>query len=384
MPDMKQMSGIPRPVTDLPDGAISVRLIRGDLSNNITNHPVELRAGGKTLTQKTDESGRAQFSGVTPGTTVKASAVVDGERLDSQEFPVPASGGVRLMLVATDTTKGPATTPDAPPIDGAVTLSGQSRIVIEPGDDGVNVYYLLDIENTARVPVNTAAPFVFDVPSDAVGTAIMEGSSPKASVAGTRVTVERPFPPGHTLAQVAFQLPGGGGSVDLTQALPADLEQLQVVVKKVGDTTLKSGQLAEVREMAAEGETFIAGMGTKVAAGKAFTLTIAGFPHHSNVPMIVALALAGLIVLIGVWASSRPDDDSASRAAERKRLIARREKLFQDLVRLEHDQRGGRVDERRYAARRDELVAALEHIYGALDDRDSTPDPAGRAGVATA
>ena len=98
MPDMKQMSGIPRPVTDLPDGAISVRLIRGDLSNNITNHPVELRAGGKTLTQKTDESGRAQFSGVTPGTTVKASAVVDGERLDSQEFPVPASGGVRLML----------------------------------------------------------------------------------------------------------------------------------------------------------------------------------------------------------------------------------------------------------------------------------------------
>ncbi len=89
-------------------------------------------------------------------------------------------------------------------------------------------------------------------------------------------------------------------------------------------------------------------------------------------------------MLIGVWATSRPDDDAANRAAERKRLIARREKFFQDLVRLEHDQRGGRVDDRRYAARREELVAGLEHIYGALDDRDSTPDPAGRAGVATA
>jgi hypothetical protein len=256
--------------------------------------------------------------------------------------------------------------------------------VIEPGDDGVNVYYLLDIENTARAPVNTAAPFVIDIPGEAVGTAMMEGSSPRATVTGTRVTVERPFPPGHTLAQVAFQLPGGGGSVDVTQRFPADLEQLQVVVKKVGDTTLKSGQLAEIRDMAAEGETFIAGMGGKVAAGQPFTLTIAGFPHHSSVPMVVALALAGGIVLIGFWASSRPSDDSASRAVERKRLIARREKLFQDLVRLEHDQRSGRVDDRRYTVRREEIFTGLEHLYGALDDRESTSDPAGRAAVAAA
>ena len=45
MPDPKQMSGIPRPVTDLPDRAISVRVIRGSLSNNIANQPVELRVG---------------------------------------------------------------------------------------------------------------------------------------------------------------------------------------------------------------------------------------------------------------------------------------------------------------------------------------------------
>ena len=40
MPDPRQMAGIPRPVDDLPDGAISVRLIRGQMSNNIPNHPV--------------------------------------------------------------------------------------------------------------------------------------------------------------------------------------------------------------------------------------------------------------------------------------------------------------------------------------------------------
>src|SRR5262249_13167195 len=132
MPDAKQMSGIPRPVTDLPNGSISVRLIRGDLSNNIPTHPVELHAGSKVTTVKTDENGRAQFDKLEPGTTVKAVAVVDGERLESQEFPAPAQGGVRLMLVATDKTKGPATTPDAPAITGQVVIGTQSRIVIEP------------------------------------------------------------------------------------------------------------------------------------------------------------------------------------------------------------------------------------------------------------
>ena len=101
MPDPKQMSGIPRPVTDLPAGHVSVRLIRGQLSNNIQGHPVEMHAGGKVLTVKTDENGRAEFSGVAAGTTVKAVAVVDGERLESQDFPWPGDGGIRVMLVAT-------------------------------------------------------------------------------------------------------------------------------------------------------------------------------------------------------------------------------------------------------------------------------------------
>src|SRR5439155_4541505 len=108
MTDPKQMAGIPRPVDDLPNGAISVRLIRGGLSNNIANHPVELRIGSKVLTVKTDESGRAQFNDVTPDATVKASADVDGEHLESQEFRAPERGGIRLMLVATDRSKGPS------------------------------------------------------------------------------------------------------------------------------------------------------------------------------------------------------------------------------------------------------------------------------------
>lgn len=370
MPDAKEMSGIPRPTPDLPNGTVSVRLIRGDLSNNIPGHPVELHVGSQVLTEKTDDTGHAKFTNLDARAAAKAVAVVDGERIESREFPVPTQGGVVLMLVATDKNKAPATTPDAAPISGQVILSNQSRIVIEPGDETVALYYLLDIDNTARAPVNPPAPFVFEMPKGARGTAIMDGSSPLASVEGTRVTVKAPFPPGHTFVQVAAEFDGSSGSMDVTQTFPANIEQLAVVVKKVGTTTFSSPQAASQRELPADGETFIAATGGAVPAGQPIALSVSGFPHHSTAPRTITLLLAGLIVAIGVWASGRTGTDDAERIAERKRLIARREKLFADLVKLEHDRRNGRVDDRRYGSRRAELIAALETVYTALDDSE--------------
>ena len=38
MPDPSEMSGLPLPSSDLPNASVSVRLIRSQLSNNITDH----------------------------------------------------------------------------------------------------------------------------------------------------------------------------------------------------------------------------------------------------------------------------------------------------------------------------------------------------------
>src|SRR3954468_13923299 len=147
MPDPKQMSGIPRPVDDLPNGAISVRLIRGSLSNNLVGRPVDLHVGPTVITVKTDENGRAEFKDFGTGTalaTVKATADVDGEHLESQEFPAPTRGGIRLMLVATDPNKKDAPAGNAPAaapntaITGALSIGSQSRIVMQPREEGVD------------------------------------------------------------------------------------------------------------------------------------------------------------------------------------------------------------------------------------------------------
>ena len=379
MPDPKQMAGIPRPVTDLPNGTVSVRLIRGQLSNNITNFPVELHVGAEVKTVKTDEAGRAEFRGLPPGATLKAVATVDGERLESEEFPAPDQGGIRLMLVATDKSKSAAA--DTPAIAGQVVIAGETRIILEPGDESLSVYYLLDVVNASQSPVTPPAAFAFDMPKGAVGTSLLEGSSPTAMVDGPHVRVEGPFAPGRSSVRVACSLPIGRASLELTQRFPAALEQLAVIVKKTGETTLVSSQIAKQQDMTASGEVFIAATGGTVAAGNPIVLTLENLPHHSAVPRWIALSLAGAILLGGVWMSKSTEDQEA-RSTERKRLLTRREKLFADLVRLEHDRRNGKVSPARHAARREELIASLEQVYGALDDDDVGPGPSDRPGLA--
>jgi hypothetical protein len=377
MPDPKQMAGIPRPVSDLPDGTVSVRLIRGSLSNNLKGQGVELHAGSRTLEAKTDDAGRAEFKGVAEGTTVKAVAEVDGERLESQEFPFPGKGGIRLLLVATD--KAAAA---APPVTGQVTLGSQTRIVMEPGDESVQLYYLLSIQNSGAAPVNPPKTFTFDMPTGALGSSLLRGSSPQAAVTGTHVRVQGPFAPGTTAVQVACELPSSSGTLEITQQFPAQLEQFAVVVKKLGDTKLSSPLIAQQKDLSADGEAYIAASGAAVPADRPISLVLYDLPHHSAAPRVVALVLAVAIVLAGVWASSRKPEGEPGRVAERKRLVARREKLLADLVRLERDHLSGRGDRTRYAARREELIAALELVYGALDGDDTDPASADRAGRA--
>lgn len=369
MPDPKQMSGIPRPVTDLPRGSVSVRLIRGDLANNIKNFPVELTVNGKTQTVKTDDQGRAQFDKLPAGATLKATATVDGEKLESQEFPAPSSGGIRLMLVATDKEKAAraAAEASAPAITGQVVLGGDTRFVIEPGDASVSVYYLIDIMNNARAPVKPSELFTFELPTGAVGASFFQDSTKLAKLTGTRVHAEGPFPPGKTSMQLAFTLPVSGGDLSIEQRFPALVEQPTVILTKFGDTRLTSPQLDRQQDMNDGKQAVIVAAGNSIKPGQPMTLQITGLLHHSSAPRWAALSLAAGIALLGVWFARKPAD-AAIQKDERKRLIARREKLFQELVRLEQEYRSGRGDRARYGARREELLSDLERVYGALDD----------------
>jgi hypothetical protein len=371
MPDARQMSGVPLPVGDLAPGTVTVRVVRGAMTNAIAGQVVELNGGSPPLSATTNGAGRAEFSGLTPGTRVKASAIVDGEKLESQEFSVPAQGGIRVALVATD----PAAAKRAPQGQagqagaqaGTVVLGDRSRFVIEMGDEALNVFALLDIVNAAAAPVQPSNPVVFDLPEAALGAGMLEGSSPQAVVAGKQVRVSGPFAPGSTVVQFAYSLATAGSSLTIDQRLPIGLAQLSVMAQKVGPMELHSPQIAEHQDMPLQGETFIVAKGPAVAAGQTVSFTLSGLPHHAVWPRNLALTLAVLILGAGVWASTRAGKPAAVEKERRKRLEARRDRLFAELTAIEDQHRRQAIDPERYARRRAELTASLERVYAEID-----------------
>ena len=374
MPDPKQMSGIPRPDGEIPAGTVTVRVIRGSLANNLPGHPVELVGEGPESgkTGQTNAEGRAEFRGLKIGSTLKAVTTVDGERLESQEFSVPSNAGVRLMLVATDPGAAQRTQEDqqlaaGPPKTGIVVLGEQSRFVIEVGDGGLNVFNIFEIQNNARVPVQPAVPIVFPLPAGAEHPAVLDGSSPLAVAAGDRINVSGPFPPGVSLVQFAYTMPYSSGSTSITQRIPAGMARLSVAAQKVGAMTMTSPQVSQQRDMQADGETYMVGQGPPLAAGSDITFAFTGLPYAPVWPRNVALAAAIVVLLGGAFAAFQ-GRQARGAAVQRQRLESERERLFAELTTLETAHRAGASDPAFYAARRRELVIALERIYAALDE----------------
>jgi len=168
-------------------------------------------------------------------------------------------------------------------------------------NDQLNIYYMLQIVNSARTPVDIGGPLIFDLPSEARGSTVIEGSSPQATANGPRITITGPFAPGTTVVQAAYELPYRGGTARFEQRWPVALPQLTVMVLQVGGLTLKSPQLSATRDVLDQGQALILGSGPGVAAGQSISIEITGLPYAAEWPRQLALALAGIIMAAGFW-----------------------------------------------------------------------------------
>jgi hypothetical protein len=368
MPDARAMSGLPRVDSSMASGTVSVRLVRGQLSNLVVGELVEFIVNGKSQAVKTDATGHAVVTGLAQGAAVHVLATVDGERLDSQDFQVSPEGGIVLMLVATD--KGASEQMAKAAVSGTVTIGGQSRIITQFEEEVFQVYYLFEIVNASQTPVKTG-PLVFDLPPVAENAAILEGAGGTATVKGRRVTVAGPFAPGVTRVEFAYSMPPGERA-SIRQALPAAMGQVAVVVEKVGAMVVASPQLTTIREGSEGGKLFVLGMGPTLAAGSVLSIDISGIPYQPKWPRYVALALGLLALATGVWGAARTGGRSAA-AVAREQLEKRREQAFVELLRLSQRSRAAQSEPPDVAARRQELMADLERIYGELDTDSAGP-----------
>jgi hypothetical protein len=261
-----------------------------------------------------------------------------------------------------------------------VTLSQESRILLELGEEQIEVYYLLDVFNQAAWPVEPDPPFEFRLPPGAQAGTVLQGSTPRTLIDGPRVWVQGAFEPGVTPVQVASILSYSGDSLVLSQAFPANFEQLLVFVEKWGTVDVTSAQFERRGEMTAAQtgrSALIWGTGRGVSAGQPVVLELSGLPHHSGWPRIIALTLSALIVVIAGLGSTGAGGEGAP--DPREALERRREKLFTELVKVERQHRQGRIKATRYGTRRAELIDRLQAVLRDLDEGlAAAPSPAVR------
>lgn len=105
MPSMRAISGRPLPDRGMPPGTVMVRVARKTPANPVTGAEITAlieNPGGdmRKRTAKTDAEGRATFESVPAGQRFHAEVVVDGEKLASDTFAMPDTGGIRTMLIA--------------------------------------------------------------------------------------------------------------------------------------------------------------------------------------------------------------------------------------------------------------------------------------------
>jgi len=118
---MVRAAGMPLNDGALAPGTLTVRVVEGAFTRDIANQLVEVEvAGGKIEAARTGPDGRAQFAHLPVGGRVRAWASVEGERLESDSFDIPAQSGVRVLLVAGPGADAPAQLPpNHPPLPHA-------------------------------------------------------------------------------------------------------------------------------------------------------------------------------------------------------------------------------------------------------------------------
>lgn len=304
MPNPAQISGVPLPATDLPAGSVSVRVIRGGFDKNMPDQPVVFTIDGVTKTVKTDAQGRAEVDKIKAGSTVIASTSVDGATLTSQQVTIAASG-IRFVLVAVDPASAMRAEEDkklaaGPAVKGSVVFGPESRVVIEPGDEIITIFYVLDIVNSARTPVDIGGPLIVHLPTGARAAGVVEGSTPQAKINGPKLTVLGPFAPGTTPVQMGYELPTGGDSKTITQTWPVAMPQSSIVLQRTGKEDLVSSQVSQKNETTSNGQRVVFGRLAAVPAGGAFTVEVTGLAHHSRVPRNIALTFVIGLLAIGL------------------------------------------------------------------------------------
>ena len=207
------------------------------------------------------------------------------------------------------------------------------------------MFYLLEIVNNARTPIDIGGPLLIRLPTGAAGASMMQGSSPHASAKGDMLTITGPFPPGKTVAQVGFSLPQAPApTTRCGRRGRRRWRRCSSAWRRSATCRSSSPQLTDVREMNSDGQPFIMATGPRLNAGDTLVLNLTGLAGaQPDAAQRRADRGGGDRSRVGAWFALSP---AKAHAAQDAKLHAQREKLMNEVVALERKRRRSRCRRR--------------------------------------
>lgn len=347
MPNPREMSGMARPESNDDPRSLTIRVVRGQMSNNVPDHPVHLVAfasdGSVTrMTQRTDAGGRVQFKDLdTRKVAYYAMSVLPrqlgertvGDRLRSSIIMMPPQVGLRLLLAGELPDGGAAPAEDLSDVETQRALGPGELVVNLYGQTG-NVQSVELVEVTEGEPVSVAKTRVSGAsPSNVRG--MITPAQPQSSLqAGTLgVTAMRVRANGsEPVAQVEIRLErvsapagdaaGDGAAAEVpTRRLVTGAEGIAVFTGLTADAQYRLSATMLGTEVGGDVFTMTDGSGMSASLNMAWESSAEGQAHFRNLPYKPDAVYFARTQVAGKTFTSAPFQMVADRGATMRMLV---------------------------------------------------------------
>jgi len=344
---------------ELPAGTITVEVI-DQAGASVPKQAVRLgvmeQSGGReSKACVTDDEGRCSFETLLTDSkhSYRVNVPYDGARYSATPFRLDAAKGQRVRVVRLPTTT-----------DNRRVFQVLGRTMIEFRNDRAHIkqearltnlgeatYVFPDGGLSIRLPDGFKAFDSMEVMTDQQFLATDEGLEISGSI-----------PPGRADLMWTYDIPVGGTSVSIQQAVPFATMEYQVVSDYVDGMTLEveGFQVARVHE-GGDRRFLVAGLMRRPGEPPIDPLRIhiRGIPGGGPLPYI-ASAIAAIFVFFGIWLLFRPSDETAVLAKVRE---GRRSELLDEIASLESQRKAEAIGPGYYEQQRraltDELAIVL-------------------------
>jgi hypothetical protein len=241
-------------------------------------------------------------------------------------------------------------------------------------DDKLWFQLRLLFQNPGQTPyLPPGGQIAVPLPRGFVGASLPEeGKSSMKIVPDQGLAWKGALPPGMSDVVVDFAVPIEGGRAQIDWDLPNGVARGQLMVSDLPGMVL-AGIPADVRPRSTtleDGRSYKVLDNIQIEPGKRLSFSLRNLPQappwNSRMRWVAGIAVLGLFG----WALVSTLNRRRARIAStgQRELAQRRGQLLDELVRLEGNQRKGRVSEEEYRDKRGRLMRELEAIFSALGE----------------